>query len=94
MRSIVIALLLSGCASAPMLCSTPTDMTGRGIALCHVTTQTPVCDTPGMMASYQPNALGGYTLTGGTRAMCDSSNQVVCADRTIAPHCLEQPASH
>lgn len=90
----VVALLASACAAPPpYTCSTPIDPTGRGLALCHAVSQTPVCDASGAMAHYELNTMGTYMLVGGTTALCDSSNQVVCADRTVTPHCIVQPAS-
>ena len=67
-------------------------MSGRGIPVCHASDQVPVCDAPGMMAAYVMGT-PGYTLQGGTLAVCDTSNQVVCPDRTVSPHCIVQPAS-
>jgi hypothetical protein len=93
MRALLVLLVLVGCSSPPYLCTTPTDMSGRGIALCRAASQTPVCDATGMTASYVMGSLGGYVLQGGTIALCDSSNQVVCADRTVLPHCIAQPSS-
>jgi hypothetical protein len=65
-------------------------MSGRGIALCHDPMQTPVCDAPGMTAHYEMATMG-YLLVGGETASCDSSNQVVCTDRTVTPHCVVNP---
>lgn len=95
MRSLVlVAAALTACAAPPPYqCSSPIDMSGRGLALCRVATQTPVCDLPGEMAHYEMTPMGGYTLIGATTADCDASNQVVCADRTVLPRCIEQPVS-
>jgi hypothetical protein len=93
MRSVVFGLLLlAGCAAPPpYTCSTPIEMSGRGLALCRDPMQTPVCDAPGDMARYEMATMAGYVLHGGTIASCDSSNQVVCADRTVLPHCIVHP---
>ena len=93
MRSVVLGLVvLAGCASPPpYTCSAPIDMSGHGLALCHDARSTPVCDAPGDMARYEMTTMSGYVLRGGTTASCDSSNQVVCADRTVLPHCIVQP---
>ncbi len=91
-RVVLVTTILAACASPPPIaCTTPIDSSGRGLPLCHAANDTPVCDTPGATAHYEMNALGGYSLTGGTTAACDDSNQVVCADRTISPHCITQP---
>jgi len=93
MRSMVLlAMMLGACASPPPYqCSSPVDSSGRGLPLCHIATQTPVCDDPGTIAHYEMSPVGGYALVGGSTALCDSSNQVVCADRTVTPHCIVQP---
>ncbi len=93
MRSVVVvAAILGACASPPpYACSTPVDSSGRGLPLCHLANETPVCDAAGAMAHYEMDALGGYMLVGGTTASCDSSNQVVCPDRRVSPHCIVQP---
>lgn len=95
MRTVVLAAVLLGACAAPppYLCSTPIDASGRGLALCREGTQTPVCDAPGDHARYETNLMGGYTLQGGTTANCDTSNQVVCSDRTVLPHCITEPVS-
>lgn len=85
-------LMACACASPPAYqCSSPTDSSGYGIALCHDPMQTPVCDDPGVTAHYQMNTMGGYTLEDGAPADCDTSDQVVCPDRMAAPHCITQP---
>lgn len=87
-----LALLALACAAPPpYACSTPIDTSGRGLPLCRAAGQTPVCDDPGATAHYETDALGVSTLVGGTVAVCDSSNQVVCPDRTVLPHCIVQP---
>ena len=98
MRSVVFGSLalglvaLEACASPPpYACSSPIDPSGRGLALCHDPMQTPVCDAPGDMARYEETTLGSTRLVGGTTASCDSSNQVVCNDRTVLPHCITRP---
>ena len=92
-RLLLLSLVVLGaCASPPAYqCSTPTDLGGRGIPLCQRGTDNPVCDDPGMTAHYEATPMGGYTLVGGTTADCDTSNQVVCPDRTETPRCIAQP---
>jgi len=95
MRFVLAALMLAACASPPpYFCTSPTDMTMRGIPLCRGAMQDPVCDAPGAMATYTMDPLtGGYVLQNGMLAVCDTSNQVVCQDRSESPHCIVHPSS-
>ena len=87
----VLAVASAGCAAAiDPYCSDVNDPTGRGIPLCRDLRAQPVCDLPGMTASFQPDAMGVVRLVGGTPALCDDARQVVCADRTILPRCLHE----
>lgn len=95
-RTLALALVLGflGCASPPPYqCSSPIDSSGRGLALCHESNDTPVCDAPGDTARYEANAMGMTVLVGGTTAVCDTDDQVVCPDRTVVPHCIFDPVS-
>ncbi len=87
---LLLSVLASACAAPPpMGCSAAVGSTGRGIPVCTAMGHVPVCDAPGEMARF-----GGpstTTLEGGTLALCDSSNQLVCGDRTVLPHCLLVP---
>ncbi|MFO0686496.1 MAG: hypothetical protein U0234_30835 [Sandaracinus sp.] len=90
----VLSFAILGCASPPPLsCSQPVDMAGRRIALCTDPSATPVCDDPGATAHYETQIGGGHMLVDGTIAGCDSSGQVVCADRSESPYCLAVPPS-
>jgi hypothetical protein len=95
MRSVLLLSVVAlGCAAPPPYqCSSPVDTSGRGLALCHAANDIPVCDDPGEMAHYVDDAMGGHVLAGGTHAICDGSNQVVCPDRTVMPHCIAQPVA-
>lgn len=93
MLSLSASLALACADPPPYACSTPVDATGRGLPLCRSASRTPACDDPGAMAHYETDSLGVSRLVGGSLAICDSSNQVVCPDRTVLPHCIVQPSS-
>lgn len=85
-----IALCLAACAAPPPLgCTSAIDGSGRGIPICNASNEIPVCDLPGQMARFTTTTTA--SLEGGTLALCDSSNQIVCSDRTVLPHCLTRP---
>lgn len=98
MRPLALALFVTACASppTPYYCSALDDaMPGAEVALCHDANAGAVCDTPGMTASYHLMCFGvgfTYELEGGTRAVCDGSNHVVCTDPAISPHCVSFPS--
>jgi hypothetical protein len=95
MRSLVlclVVLLLPACSREP-ICSAAIDRTGRGVPLYDTTTEGVVCDDPGGTAHYERDPSGRLVLREGTLATCDESNQPVCADRTVAPRCAQQPPS-
>lgn len=95
MRRLGIALfvlLVPACSREP-ICSAAIDRTGRGVPLCDTTTEGVVCDDPGGTAHYERDPSGRLVLREGTLAICDESNQPVCADRTVAPRCAQQPPS-
>jgi hypothetical protein len=93
--SLVLVVALGACASPPPLaCTAAIDRTGHGIPVCNGANQVPVCDLAGMHAHYEMNAAGTYDLVGGEMAVCDSSNQVACPDRTESPYCLVRPVAN
>jgi hypothetical protein len=86
----LLVLSLVACAGPPpFTCTTALDGSGRGIPVCRAENQVPVCDAPGVMARFTGPSVS--TLADGSLAVCDSSNQVVCSDRTVLPHCLLVP---
>ena len=83
--------LAGACAAPPPLgCSSAVDGSGRGIPVCAQSGHVPVCDAPGGMAHFTGTATS--SLTDGSLALCDASNQIVCSDRTMSPYCLSLPA--
>lgn len=89
---LALAVSLAACAPPPpMGCTSTADGSGRGIPYCNAADEIPVCDAPGEMAHFTGSSI--TTLEGGTLALCDSSNQLVCGDRTVAPRCVELAAA-
>lgn len=89
---LLLALAVSpACAPREPLCSAEIDRSGRGVPVCDTVGEVVVCDDPGATAEYIRDAAGRLVLRGGTLATCDTSNQPVCADRTVLPRCVLQP---
>jgi hypothetical protein len=88
---VVLAGCLASCAAPPPAHCTiaAVDGSGRGLPVCRAADEIPVCDAMGEMARFTGGSTS--TLEGGSLALCDSSNQIVCSDRTVLPRCISRP---
>jgi hypothetical protein len=89
---LLLVVTLTACVGHPNpACTGPIGIDGRPLPVCDGAGEVPVCDTGPMPAFYEMNELGAWVLRQGTLALCDEADAVVCADRSVTPHCLFKP---